>query len=199
MSRSFKTGVGEPEQDGRMSDIADRYARLGDQFAATIDDVPHERWSAPSPCEGWTARDVVAHVVETQGMFERLVGRDIGDLPSVEDDPAAAWEAARRVVEGHLRDPQTAESSYDGLFGRSTFAQAVDQFLSFDLVVHRWDLGRATGQDVRMPADEVAHALELAPTFGEAMRGPKAFGPELPAPEGADDQDRLLAFLGRRP
>jgi hypothetical protein len=31
------------------------------------------------------------------------------------------------------------------------------------------------------------------------MRSSGAFGPELPAPEGADDQQRLLAFLGRAP
>ena len=181
-----------------MSDIADRYSRLADQFAATIDGVPADAWSSPSPCEDWTALDVVAHVVETQGMFEKLVGRDIGPLPSVPEDPAGAFDGARRVVEAHLRDPETAEAEYDGYFGRSTFARSVDQFLSFDLVVHRWDLARATGQDERMPPDEVSRALVQASEFGEAMRGPNAFGPELPAPEGADEQTRLLAFLGRR-
>jgi hypothetical protein len=33
----------------------------------------------------------------------------------------------------------------------------------------------------------------------DAMRSPGAFGPEVEAPEGASGQDRLLAFLGRRP
>jgi uncharacterized protein (TIGR03086 family) len=181
-----------------MSDIADRYTRLGDQFAATIAGVPEDRWSAPTPCEDWTALDVVRHVVESQGMFESLVGRDIGALPPVDDDPGGAFDAARRVVERHLRDPETADASFDGYFGRSTFAQAVDGFLSFDLVVHRWDLARATGQDETIPADEVERVHAAARGMGEAMRSPKAFGPEQPAPEGADAQTRLLAFLGRR-
>jgi len=30
------------------------------------------------------------------------------------------------------------------------------------------------------------------------MRSPQAFGPEVDAPAGADEQTRLLAFLGRR-
>jgi hypothetical protein len=33
----------------------------------------------------------------------------------------------------------------------------------------------------------------------EAMRGPGAFGPEVEVPDDASDQDKLLAFLGRRP
>ncbi len=37
------------------------------------------RWDSPSPCEEWTARDVVGHVVETQGMFLGLVGRELAD------------------------------------------------------------------------------------------------------------------------
>lgn len=180
-----------------MSDIADRYARLADRFAATVAAVPPDQWDSPSPCEGWAARDVVAHVVETHGMFEGLVGRTIGELPPVAEDPHAAFMAARQVVEGHLRDPQTAGATFDGYFGRSTFAEAIDRFISFDLVVHRWDLARATGQDDRMPPEEVTRLLAESQTFGDAMRGPNAFGPEVPAPEGADDQTRLLAFLGR--
>jgi hypothetical protein len=35
--------------------------------------------------------------------------------------------------------------------------------------------------------------------FGDAMRGPQAFGPAVEPPAGGDDQGRLLAFLGRNP
>jgi uncharacterized protein (TIGR03086 family) len=182
-----------------MPDVADRYARLADAFAATVDGVPAGQWDAPSPCEGWTALDVVAHVVDTHGIFERLVGRELGEVPPVGDDPAGAFAAARTVVERDLRDPDAAGASYDGLFGRSTFAEGVDQFLCGDLLVHRWDLARATGQDETMPEDEVQRFLEILPSFGDALRGPNTFGPEIPAPPDADAQTRLLCFLGRRP
>jgi hypothetical protein len=49
-----------------------------------------------------------------------------------------------------------------------------------------------------MPLDEVVRVREAAAQFGDALRGPNAFGPEVPAPDGADEQTRLLAFLGRR-
>ena len=34
-----------------------------------------------------------------------------------------------------------------GFFGETTFESAIDRFANFDLVVHRWDLARATGGD----------------------------------------------------
>ncbi|MGI8875145.1 MAG: maleylpyruvate isomerase N-terminal domain-containing protein, partial [Egibacteraceae bacterium] len=77
-----------------MEDIAQRYRRLAEAFNATVDAVPDDRWDSPSPCEEWSARDVVAHVVETQGIFLGLVGRQLGDIPAVDDAPGAAARAA---------------------------------------------------------------------------------------------------------
>ncbi|RCV59834.1 TIGR03086 family metal-binding protein, partial [Marinitenerispora sediminis] len=150
------------------------------------------------PCEGWTARDVVRHVVQTQGMFLGLVGRELGEVPSVDDDPAAAWRAASAVVRADLDVPERASAEFEGQLGRMTFEQSVERFLCFDLVVHRWDLARAAGLDERLPADEVRWVHGLVAGFGDALRGERVCGPELTPPEGADEQTRLLAFLGRR-
>jgi uncharacterized protein (TIGR03086 family) len=182
-----------------MSDIADRYDRVSADFAATVDAVPADRWDSPSPCEGWTARDVVSHIVDNHRTFEEFVGRGLGEVPSVADDPAAAYAAARDVVARHLHDPDTAEASFEGeVFGHMTFAQGIDRFLSADLVIHRWDLARAAGFDVTMPAEEIARIREAAEGYGDAMRGPGAFGPPIDPPADADEQTRLLAFLGRK-
>ena len=48
-----------------VSDIADRYRRVADTFTARADAVPDDGWEEPAPCEGWTVRDVVRHLVET--------------------------------------------------------------------------------------------------------------------------------------
>lgn len=120
------------------------------------------------------------------------------DIADRYDRLAAAFAAANRVVSDHLHDPDAAAASFEGaVFGHMTFAEGIDLFVSFDLLIHRWDLARAAGLDVTLPADEVARAWEAATAFGDAMRGPNAFGPEVAAPAGADDQTRLLAFLGR--
>ena len=182
-----------------MSDIADRYRRLAAAFADKVRAVPPHRWDAPSPCDGWTALDIVRHLVEVHGMFLGFVGRELGEIPPVEDGPLAGFEAAREVVQAALDDPDRAAGSFDGYFGRTTFAEAVDRFVCFDLVVHRWDLARAIGTDERLDPEEVRRLLDLLPTFGDALHSSGAFGPPIDPPAGADEQTRLLCLLGRRP
>jgi uncharacterized protein (TIGR03086 family) len=187
------------DRESTMSEISERYRRLSNAFAAKIAAVSPDGWEQRSPCEGWTARDVVGHVVATQGMFLGFVGREMGDIPSADDDPAAAWDAARSVMQRELDDPQRATAEFEGFQGPTTLEAAVNRFLCFDLVVHGWDLARATGQDDRIAAEDVTRVREQAEALADRLRGPQAFGPEVDPPPGADDQARLLAYLGRQP
>jgi uncharacterized protein (TIGR03086 family) len=181
-----------------MTEIADRYRRLSAALAATMAGVPDDRWSSPSPCEGWTARDVASHLVQSQGMFLGFVGEEVGEGPSVDEDPAAAWDAARARVQAALDDPAVADREFDGFAGRSTLSAAVDRFLNCDLVIHRWDLARATGQDDSIDPDDAERVLDVVTGFGDEFRSPGAFGPEIPVDADADVQTRMLAFCGRR-
>jgi uncharacterized protein (TIGR03086 family) len=182
-----------------MSDIADRYRRLGDAFADKIAAVPADRWDSQTPCEGWTARDLVGHVVQTQGMFLGFIGKELGGVPPVEDDPHAAWNAARAQVQAILDHPEQATTEFQGFAGKSTFEAAADKFLCTDLVVHGWDLARATGLDEGIDPDDAARVHRNMESMGDALRSPGAFGAEVEPPPGADDQQRMLAFLGRNP
>ena len=183
-----------------MSAIWDRYDRLATAFADKVAAVPEDAWSNPSPCEGWTARDVVRHVVDTQGLFLGFVGQEPGALPSVDEDPLAAVQAATDRTRACLADPAVAEATFEGMGGTTSYQDGVDRFLSADLIVHAWDLAKATGQDTTMLDEDVVAMRALAESFpSEAMRGPGAFGPEVEVPADAGDQDRLLGFLGRRP
>ena len=166
-----------------MSEVSERYARLADAFAAKIAAVPDDRWDSQSPCPDWQARDAVGHVVGTQGMFLGFVGQELGDIPSTDVDPLGAWNAARARVQANLDDPERAKAEFQGFSGTSTFEAAVDKFLCSDLVVH---------------GDDVERVRRYMESMGDALRSPQAFGPAVEAPPGADEQDRLLAFLGRR-
>ena len=57
-----------------MEDVSERYRRLAATLTARIEWVPDDAWSNQSPCEQWTARDLVGHVVEVHGRFQQLVG-----------------------------------------------------------------------------------------------------------------------------
>lgn len=181
-----------------MTDIRDRYARLAGSFSAMVAAVPpgDDRWQQRSPCPDWAAIDVVRHVVEAHQTFFGLAEHEV---PGAPDDPLEAWPVARDAMLAALDDPAVAQREYTGQMGTAVWEQSVDRFVSGDLLVHTWDLGRALGSDVRLPLDEVRRVREAFGSIGDAMRQPGAFGPEVAPPAGADEQDRLLAFLGRDP
>ena len=183
-----------------MTEISERYRRNSRRFLDKVAAVSPEQWDARTPCDDWTVRDLVQHVADTQGMFLQFVGREPADLPPLTGDPTATMNAAFGQIQDGLEDPEIAELTFEGMFGTQTFAAAVDRFLSFDLVVHGWDLARATGQDEEMDPAEVERLEVASKEFdASAMRGPQGFGPEISAPAGADTQTRVLAFLGREP
>ncbi|MFD4293755.1 TIGR03086 family metal-binding protein [Rhodococcus sp. NPDC058505] len=182
-----------------MTDTAETYRRLADRFTDTVTRIPADRWDSPSPCEGWTARDVVGHVIETQSFPLTPAGLSLPSGPDVAADPVAAWATARDAVLEILEDPERAGREYDSRLGRTTVAATFGAFMAFDLVIHRWDLARATGLDETIPAEDLAIASGLAERMGDAIRSPGVCGPAVEVPAGADEQSRVLGILGRRP
>lgn len=181
-----------------MSEISERYARLSSAFAAKVAAVPPDRWASPTPCGEWTVRDLVRHVVDIHGMFLGLVGRELGAIVSVDDDPVAAIGAARAVVQADLDDPGRAGAGFEGFFGPTTFEMSIDRFVNFDLVVHGWDLARATGLDERIDPGDIARVAAGVAAFGDTLYSSGVCAAPLDAPPRADDQTRLMASLGRR-
>jgi len=180
-----------------MSEISERHRDLAAKFTKRVDAVPDNRWESSSPCEGWTARDVVAHMVGNCATFLGLIGRDLPPGPAVEDDPRGAWANGRDAIQAALDDPATATTEYEGFMGKSTFEQGVGQFVFIDLIVHSWDLGRAAGVDDQLDPADVHWAFEMIEPMDAMLRSPGVCGPKLEAPPGADEQTRFLGFMGR--
>ncbi|GAA3473620.1 TIGR03086 family metal-binding protein [Nonomuraea roseola] len=193
-----------------MSETADRYRRRADAFERKVVAVRPDQWANPSPCEKWTARQVVRHILDMHAVMLRPLGRSLSPAPSVDEDPLAAFRAARADVEAILDDPALAGQECDTPSGRVTAEQHIDQVVSEDLPLHGWDLARATGQDDTIDPEDVERAWAamkaLPAELVEKFRTPGAFGPdvevfgpEVKAEEDASPQDKLLAFIGRDP
>lgn len=111
-------------------------------------------------------------------------------LPSRAADLAAAWH------EPGALDGQTVA-------GGVTMPAEVMLTVALDeLVVHGWDLSRATGQEFRVDDASLGAVFaftEAAAQPEEAELRGKIFGPVVPVPAGAPLLDRALGYAGRDP
>jgi uncharacterized protein (TIGR03086 family) len=185
----------------KLSDLspAERHRQIAAKFTDRVDGT--EKWDVPAPVAGWTARDVVRHLVEwLPGFLAAGGGGDLPKGPSADEDPAAAWRVQSTAVQALLDDPETARRTLSNRhFGEVPLDQAIDRFYTSDVFMHTWDLARATGQDDRLDPEECAVLLAGMEPIEEAMRGSGQYGPAVPVPADADTQTRMLGFIGRDP
>jgi uncharacterized protein (TIGR03086 family) len=183
-----------------MTEISDRYRRIAATFTDRVEHVPPGGWDRPAPPDGWDARDVVGHLVEwlPAFFFEQW---DIAapDAPPVADDPVAAWRALDATLQRSLDDPDVAGAVRDTRMGPQSFEQCFDMIGTNDVFMHTWDLSRATGQDETLDPDEVHDMLVGIEPMEGPMRESGQYGPPVPVPDDADEQTRLIAFIGRQP
>lgn len=178
---------------------SDRFRRVAAGFTERVQAVPEEGWTAPAPCEGWTARDVVAHLV---GWVPGVLGAAGVVFPpeASDDDPEVAWVAVAETIQAALDDPEVAERRFDaGPPGELTVAAAVDMLVTGDVLIHTWDLARAAGLDETIDEAVAAGMLAGMEPMDEMLRDSGHFGPKVEPPPGADVQTRLIAFTGRTP
>lgn len=183
-----------------MSEIGDRYRRVAATFTARVQEVPDDAWEQPAPCEGWVARDVVRHLVEWVPAFFAAAGGPALPSGTADHDPAGDWTALTDAVQTALDDPATAASTVaHPRAGTHRFDDAIDMFVTGDVLVHTWDLARAAGLDETLDPEEVERQLAGMEPWDEALRSSGQYGPRVMVAEGADAQTRLIAFTGRRP
>jgi uncharacterized protein (TIGR03086 family) len=163
--------------------------------------APDDAWDNPAPCEGWVARDVVRHVVEWMPEFLAAASSArIPEGPSVDDDPVGAWQTLDAGIQAVLDDQELAVSEFSHpVAGTHTLQDAISMFILGDVLIHTWDLARATGVDATLDATEVHLMLVHSEPYDEMLRTSGHYGPRVAVPDDADEQTRLIAFMGRRP
>lgn len=184
-----------------MSEVANRWRSIAGTFSDRTRGVPDGAWTNPSPCDGWTAGDVVAHLVEWVPPFLHAgAGVTLDAIPPVDDDPAAAWSRLHEQVQAILDADDIAERVFDHPYaGNHPLDEAIERFVLGDVLIHTWDLSRATGQDERLDPTMVASMLDGVVAMGDALQQSGHYGPAVAVADDADDQTKLLALTGRHP
>lgn len=181
-----------------MTDVQDAYRNVSSGFDSAVRAVASDQWATQSPCEGWKARDVVAHVVEGhRGVIAAVRGGESAAL-GADEDPKQAWEDATRAMAQITGDPEALSKEIDGPTGKMPAGDVIGRFVTMDLLVHTWDLARTVGADERLDEDAVRRSYEALKPMDAMIRQPNVFGPKLDPPGDADLQTEFLYFLGRR-
>jgi uncharacterized protein (TIGR03086 family) len=167
--------------------------------------VRPDQWTAPSPCEGWTVRDVVNHMVGGAKMVSVcLSGRGAGVNFYVDHlrdlDPVETYVAeSAAAVAVYRADPSLIDTTMPMPWGEATGSAVAAMFMG-DHFVHAWDVAKATGQstDLDPVMAEVVRRFALEYVDVGQRRGPEMFDEERAAPTRASAADRLAAYLGRK-
>jgi uncharacterized protein (TIGR03086 family) len=190
-----------------MSDNLRLYTSAVFGLDARLRAVPADAWDNPSPCAGWSARDVAGHAMAVvNGVAARLgaaEGMDPFTAPAqiAGEDPYRSWHVIRDRTLEALDHPGTLRRMVLGLAGDVPMDTLLRTLMG-DALVHSWDIARATGGDERLDPDLVAVAHEVYRRRHEngMLRVNGRFGEAAPLPAGAPDEGQaaLLAFLGRQ-
>lgn len=180
-------------------------ARIVARLAESVTD---ERLTGPTPCPDLSVRNLLGHVLGLSVAFRDAARKDLG--PTTDTDPTAAvpdigpgWRAELPKALDELgeswRDPAawTGNTRAGGVDLPAAVAGAV---VADELVVHGWDLARATGQEyVPDPAALGAALTFLRAAADDPNRGRGLFGPVVPVPETATLLERAVGLSGRDP
>jgi uncharacterized protein (TIGR03086 family) len=186
-----------------VTDMQDLFRRAAAAFGAKVRGVRDDQWYLPTPCADWDVRTLVNHVVYEMrwavplfdGATVAAVGsRFDGDL--LGEVPVLAWEDAGAAAVASGSAPGALQRTVHLSFGDVPGEEYATQLFA-DLVVHGWDLARATGQDDTIDPDLLGPLGEWFTDREASYRGAGAIGPRPALPADANPQTVLLAEFGR--
>lgn len=178
-------------------------ARLVSQLAARTAD---EQLEAPTPCEDYAVRHLLGHLVGLTAAFREAARKNLGvmtdtapgaSVPDVESGWRTELDRNLRGMTEAWHAPEAWEGETQA--GGVTLPAAIAGRIALnELVLHGWDLARATGQEYAPDAASlgVSYAL-LAPSAEGGDRGP--FGTPVAVAADAPLLDQVVALSGRRP
>lgn len=174
------------------------YRAATDRAVAVVEAVRHDQLGWPTPCSEWTVQQLIDHLV---GGAEYLLAATSG-RPTVAAEGATGsdYRLGVRQVLAAVAQPGVMERICLSPLG---FEWPVGQAVAgtfMDVLIHTWDLARATHQDERLdPVLVEACTVMFVPEMPRRGREAGLIGPEMPVGADASAQDRLLAVMGRRP
>lgn len=186
-----------------MSENLRNYTKAIYALDAVVQRTPPEAWDNQSPCEDWTAREVLGHTLWGMKAITAHAGGGQGPAQQAEaeaagPDPVATWNGVRDRLFAALDSSGAIHTVMDGPFGQMPIDTGLGIFF-FDPMAHAWDIARAAGTQACLPADLCERAAQSLAAMGDGIRRPGVMGPAVEVDESADAEARFVAMTGRNP
>lgn len=170
-----------------------------------VHNVKPTQLTLPTPCKGWNVRTLAQHLTFWSAFRSEVAARKQtpppeteSDVDYVTDDWAEVFEHQVNAAVAAWAQPGAWEG-VTGLAGGQMPAPTIGSMMIGELVLHGWDLARATGQDLTVDddvaevvRDGVLQFIELGRQYGNSV-----YGDPLPVPDGASTFEEALALSGR--
>lgn len=170
--------------------------------------VTDEQLSAATPCPDYAVRHMLGHMLGLSVAFRDAARKDLGATTDTSPDAAEpdigpGWREELPKILDELTEAWRDPAAWTGM----TRAGGVDlpgavagAVVADELVIHGWDLARATGRQYTPdPAALQASYGFLLAAADDPDRGNGAFGPVVPVPADAPLLDRAVGLSGRDP
>lgn len=182
-----------------MSEAMDRWELAATRFDAVIQSAQADQWKNPSNCEDWLARDIVVHVV---GNYRGTAAQVTGAEPTAvgaDEDIVVAWADAVDQIRALAKDPAMLATEVRGPAGPLPLEDMLGGVMAMDTHVHTWDLAKTLGASVTLDPGLIALTMNMLGPVDEMIRRPGVFAAKIEPPADADEQTKMLCFLGRQP
>jgi uncharacterized protein (TIGR03086 family) len=180
------------------------------QMAVLLGGVGDDQLTAPTPCERSTLGDLVDHVDGLSRAFTAAATKDLGPVTSAVPAPDGArlgadWRTRIPAQLDALAAAWADPSAWQGTTqaGVVTLPAEVAGRIALDeVVLHGWDIARASGQPFDCDPRSLRACLEFLTGMYPAdqlERREGIFGPVVEVPGDAPLVDRVVGFSGRDP
>ncbi|MFC6881902.1 MULTISPECIES: TIGR03086 family metal-binding protein [Actinomadura] len=174
--------------------------------------VAGDQLAAATPCAEYSVGDLVGHVDQVAVGFAALARKESAREEA--DEPAAAdpGDGGRDGVPEHLRavpehlralgEAWTDPAAWQGATttgGLELPNEVWGRIALTELVVHGWDIAKATGQRIALPDGTLRACYDHVVSFVPNAPVPALWGPAVEVPADAPLLDRIVAVTGRNP
>lgn len=179
--------------------------RARSEFERRLAEVRTDHLALPTPCSGWTVRDLLAHVIGGDYAYIELLHggsaeqcRSLLGSFQIGDDPLEQFRCSAAGMIAAFREPGTLERTVQHPMGELSARQLLGMRVS-EWAIHGWDLARALNIGDSLDAELIESIYARLAPRGDALARTGYFQPPAGVPDTAPTQDRLLDLLGRRP